>query len=202
MVLDAPAPRHKLFISYHHAGDQRYKDEFVRTYLDEFDDYSVREGDIQSGILTEMVRQLIRDEYIRGATVTVVLIGQQTWKRKHVDWEIRASLRDTRSNDRNGLLGILLPTYSALQGVAQRQTSPGRAVYTPNNIPPLLWDNVAEPLRFAQIRPWPRDAAELRLWIHEAFQRRNLAPAPTLARNAFADNRAIDQIYWSPVVQS
>ena len=33
------------------------------------------------------MRQKIRDEYIRDATVAIVLIGPRTWQRKHVDWE-------------------------------------------------------------------------------------------------------------------
>ena len=43
--------------------------------------------------------------------MTIVLIGPCTWQRKHVDWEIGASLRKTRKNSRCGLLGILLPNH-------------------------------------------------------------------------------------------
>ena len=60
---------------------------------------------------TETIRQQIRDNFIRDATVTVVLIGPCTWQRKHVDWEIGSSLRKTKRNSRCGLLGILLPNH-------------------------------------------------------------------------------------------
>lgn len=195
-------PRHKVFISYHHAGDEEYKKLFVAQFRSSaFDDYSVRPGEIPENNPTEAVRQIIRDQKIRNSTVTIVLIGADTWKRKHVDWEIQASLRDTPSNDRNGLLGILLPTYSTPQSTAGRRYSiasstPSRAVYCPHNIPPRLADNVGPPFNFAIIRPYPTNAAELSTWIHEAFKRRNENPAPNNARVLFADNRAGEQDFW------
>ena len=66
--------------------------------------------------------------YLKDSTVTVVLIGEETWKRKHVDWEIGSSLRQTQNNSRSGLLGIILPTY------------PRESVkkYNPYTIPPRL----------------------------------------------------------------
>ena len=65
--------------------------------------------------------------------MTVVLIGAETWKRKHVDWEIGASIRETEHNPRSGLLGILLPTYPRPHGEPNN--------YFPNTIPPRLYDN-------------------------------------------------------------
>lgn len=56
---------------------------------------SVRIGDIDPNLATDTIRQKIRDEYLRGSTVTVVLVGPETWQRKHVDWEIGASIRHT-----------------------------------------------------------------------------------------------------------
>jgi hypothetical protein len=75
---------------------------------------SVQENDIGDGLITETVRQ-IRDEYLKDSTVTVVLIGQHTWQRKHVDWEIGSSIRDTDNNPRSGLFGLLLPTHPSYQ---------------------------------------------------------------------------------------
>ncbi len=49
-------------------------------------DESVGDGDIDDdNLATETIRQRIRDNFIRDATVTVVLIGPCTWQRKHVD---------------------------------------------------------------------------------------------------------------------
>jgi hypothetical protein len=105
---------HNVFISYHHANDEDYKDEFERTfhnYYDILETKAVSDGDINPNNSTEYTRQQIRDNFIKDATVTVVLIGSETWKRKHVDWEISSSLRDTQLNSRTGLIGIILPTY-------------------------------------------------------------------------------------------
>ena len=105
-------PRHRVFVSFHH-DDQVYKDLFVRMMEGELVDESVDDGDIDdTNLATETIRQYIRDGFIRDATVTVVLIGPRTWQRKHVDWEIGSSLRDTSRNSRCGLLGILLPNHS------------------------------------------------------------------------------------------
>lgn len=103
-------PKHKVFVSFHHQ-DQGYKDLFTQIMGDDIVDKSVEDGDINdSNVPTNTIRQQIRDEFIRDATVTVVLIGPCTWQRKHVDWEVGSSLRRTRRNSRCGLLGILLPT--------------------------------------------------------------------------------------------
>ena len=106
--------RHKVFVSYHHANDQCYKNRFETVFAEIFDTIvskSVEAGDIDPNLKTDTIRQKIRDEYLRDSTVTVVRIGAETWKRKHVDWEIGSSIRDTQYNPRSGLLGILLPAY-------------------------------------------------------------------------------------------
>ena len=82
--------KHKVFISYHHANDEEYKKKFVETFgkiFDGFIDKSVSVGDIDSNLKTETIRQKIRDDFISDATVTIVLIGAETWKRKHVFYE-------------------------------------------------------------------------------------------------------------------
>lgn len=123
--------RHKVFVSFHHE-DQGYKDLFVRMMGDDIVDKSVEDGDIDdSNIKTETIRQNIRDDFIADATVTIVLIGPCTWQRKHVDWEIGSSLRDTKKNSRCGLLGILLPKHPDF----------GTRKYHPHLIPPRLADN-------------------------------------------------------------
>ena len=105
-------PRHKVFISFHEK-DRRRKVAFVRMMGSRMVDRSVDTGDIDDNNLkTVTVRQKIRDEYIRDATVTIVLIGPRTWQRKHVDWEIGSSIRRTKKNSRCGLLGIWLPDHS------------------------------------------------------------------------------------------
>ena len=96
-------PRHKVFISFYEE-DIKYKELFVRMMGKRMVDRSVDTGDIvDAGLKTPTIRQKIRDEYIRDASVTIVLIGPCTWQRRHVDWEIGASIRKTKKNPRCGL---------------------------------------------------------------------------------------------------
>ena len=53
----------------------------------------------------------IRERFLGGSTVTIVLMGQCTWARRYVDWEIQSSLRRGDFNIPNGLLGIKLPNF-------------------------------------------------------------------------------------------
>ena len=79
---------HKVFISYHHANDQWYKEELVRIGENNniFVDRSVDTGDIPDNLSDEQIREKIRDEYLRDSTVTILLVGEETKYRKHVDW--------------------------------------------------------------------------------------------------------------------
>lgn len=156
--------RHKVFVSYHHANDQYYKNLFDNLFSNIYDimvSKSVQIGDIDSNLPTERIRQKIRDEYLRDSTVTVVLIGSETWKRKHVDWEIGSSIRQTEYSSRSGLLGIVLPTYPRKD----------LTKYDPYTIPPRLYDNVKS--NFAQIYNWNDNSFVVQKWIHDAFERRN-----------------------------
>lgn len=172
-------PKHKVFVSFHHE-DERYKRDFDKMMEGDIVDRSVGEGDIDDTRLsTETIRQKIRDEFIRDATVTVVLVGPCTWQRKHVDWEIGSSLRDTRLNARCGLLGILLPNHENY----------GLNRYNHRLIPPRLADNCGKNDPFADVRDWSMDSRSVRRWIHRAFERRNGSP-PDNNRQQFARNRS------------
>lgn len=177
-------PRHKVFISYHHE-DQEYKDHFVRAIGDDIIDKSVEDGDIDDNISTDIIRQRIRDNFIREATVTIVLIGPCTWQRKHVDWEIGSSLRATRLNSRCGLLGIILPNHW--------NYSTGN--YYPNLIPPRLADNCNGSNPYAQIYNFPalfyNSTKNIREWINLAFIRRN-GMSPNNSRPQFKYNKGGD----------
>lgn len=174
------APRHKVFISFHH-DDQDYKDLFVQMMEGNIVDQSVGDGDIDDNLSTETIRQQIRDEFIRDATVTVVLVGPCTWQRKHVDWEIGSSLRDTRRNSRCGLLGILLPNHP----------DSGKPRYNPRLLPPRLSDNCVGDDPYARIYNWTNAAATIRQWIHAAFDRRD-GTSPNNSRRQFTNNRSGD----------
>jgi len=111
---------HKVFISHHHANDQRYKDALVD--LGEgnsiFVDRSVDTGDIPGDWTDEQIRRSIRDRYLRDPTVTIVLVGSETRRRKHIDWEIHSSIYDGSVNKRSGIVAVNLPGISDNQFTA------------------------------------------------------------------------------------
>lgn len=177
--------RHKVFVSYHHANDQYYRNRFEQLFSGAYDimvSKSVQIGDINTYLPTETIRQKIRDEYLRDSTVTVVLIGAETWQRKHVDWEIGSSIRNTQFNPRSGLIGILLPTYP------RPYNKPNN--YTSNTIPPRLHDNIQ--CGFAKIYNWSEDPKVVHDWIHEAFDRRNKVN-PDNSYDSFVNNRSAER---------
>lgn len=177
--------RHKVFVSYHHYNDQCYRDRFEDLFTNRYDimvSKSVQIGDIDRNLKSETIRQKIRDEYLRDSTVTVVLIGSETWKRKHVDWEISSSIRDTEYNPRSGLLGIILPSY------LRTDTN----TYDPYTIPPRLYDNVK--CEFAKLYNWSENPIEVQEWIHDAFQQRNKI-IPDNSFPLFSNNRSGERWY-------
>jgi hypothetical protein len=109
-------PRHKVFISYYHADDQAYKDKLIQMkeydisrnqIVSIFDNYSVNEDEIDDTNMTdEQIRCEIRDNYIKNATVLILLCGENTRKRKHIDWEIHAAMYDSDYNPKMGILVI------------------------------------------------------------------------------------------------
>lgn len=175
--------RHNIFLSYYHEQDQNYKDRFVRMMGDNIVDKSVNLGDIiDNNVPSEAVLQRIREDHIAQVSVTVVLIGRCTWQRKYVDWEIGISLRDTPTNPRCGLLGLLLPNHPDSQ----------RREYNPKLIPPRLADNCGGDDPFATVRHWSgsdNQMSAIKGWIHEAFLRRRRQPDPHIrSRDQFGRN--------------
>jgi len=48
--------------------------------------------------------QRVKSHYLRDTDVTIVMVGEHTWRRHLVDWEIAATILEPRS----GLLALLL----------------------------------------------------------------------------------------------
>lgn len=105
-------PKHKVFISYHHANDQWHKEELLRINKlhNVFFDSSVDTGDIDDSLTNESIRQIIRDSYLRDSTVTILLVGTETRNRKHVDWELKSSMINGSVNKKSGIIVINLPS--------------------------------------------------------------------------------------------
>ena len=163
--------RHKVFISYYHKDDQEYKDRLVQALSSKAIDKSVSPGDIHDENLPlDEIRRRIRDDHIADATVTIVLIGPCTWQRKHVDWEISASLIDRPNNKRCGLVGLLLPTHPDF-----RKEPADR---NPRLISPRLACNIGGDNPFAVIYKWPRRRVARRVMpkVRRAFLRKDETP--------------------------
>lgn len=98
------AVKPKVFISYHHK-DQLSIDDFRTRFgaaYEVFTDCSLDEA-IESTDL-HYVNRTIREDFITGTSITIVICGTDTWRRKCVDWEISSTLHKDHA-----LLGIVLP---------------------------------------------------------------------------------------------
>ncbi|CCD95367.1 conserved hypothetical protein [Bradyrhizobium sp. ORS 375] len=98
--------RRKIFVSYHHRGDQAYYDDFSSTFHDRYE--AITDNSIERRIDSSdfaYIMRCIRENHLKGSSCTVVLCGRETPKRRYVDWEIEASLQQQM-----GLVAVLLPT--------------------------------------------------------------------------------------------
>ena len=155
--------RHKTFISYHHRDDDE-----VAEFVDRFDhDHDVlitrgigasMAGDVIDSTNADYIKQRIRSLYLRDSSVTLVMVGGNTWGRRFVDWEIAASLRNTSTSARNGLLAITLPSVA---------NDPGRT------LPIRVEDNVTGTEGYARWMRYPSSAQDLASMIDEAYSRRS-----------------------------
>jgi len=174
---------HKTFVSYYHDDDQGYKEKFESLCENVVVSKSVNDGDMDSGLQIENVRQLIRDNYLRDSTVTVVLVGKRTWQKKHVDWEIGSSIRNSRNNPRSGLIGIILPTYPGYY----------KNEYDLHTIPPRLYYNLK--CEYAEIYRWTTNRNTIKTRIHNAFNRRKRID-PDNSYTNFARDRSGERWYY------
>jgi MTH538 TIR-like domain (DUF1863) len=148
--------KHKVFVSYHHGGDQAFYDAFSKAFHDTYDviyDNSL-ERQVDSDNADYVMRH-IRENYITGSSCTIALVGAQTWGRKYVDWEIKATL-----DKMHGLIGVYLPN-------AARDPKNSKIM-----VPDRLFDNIQS--GFALWLSWQQvtaDSAQLERYIAEAKAR-------------------------------
>lgn len=185
---------HKVFISYHHERDQNHKNELVklgdRNGL--FIDMSVDTGDISDYLSDESIREKIRDEYLRDSTVTIVLVGTETKRRKHVDWEIYSSMYDGTVNKKSGVVVLNLPVTGSERVTAahgeeeKKQLYPDITSWTSIHsreeyehrypyMPARLIDNLIKPEVKVSVAPWKRienNVAGLEFLVEVAFRDR------------------------------
>ena len=130
---------HKVFISYHHARDQCYKERLVQIGAQHkvFIDRSVDTGDISDSLSNKAIREKIRDGYLRDSTVTIVLVGLKTKRRKHVDWEIYSSMIDGKVNKKSGILVVNLLSTDCTYYIAPRDNEKCRVYPEINEWEPI-----------------------------------------------------------------
>jgi hypothetical protein len=98
-------PRRKVFVSYHHGGDQAAYNRFSEVFHGSFQIFQDRSLErARDSNDPSYIMRYIRDNHLYGSSCTIVLCGQRTGQRKFVDWEIYASLADNM-----GLIGLRLP---------------------------------------------------------------------------------------------
>lgn len=152
--------RHKCFVSYH-VDDMDEVTTFLDDYGAEFIPRSVgvtEEDDFVDSDDEDYIKRRIRETYLSDSTVTIVLLGNCTWGRKFVDWEISSSLRNDSVNKRSGLLVMPLPSMNNSARLSDR-----------------IKDNWLEGKpdeSYASYLSYPTSASALRSNIEAAFQAR------------------------------
>lgn len=182
---------HKVFISFH-SSDSGYKDSLIKFNENNpmFIDRSVDTDDISDNLPDEIIRQKIRDEYLRDTTVTILLVGQGTKGRKHVDWEIYSSMYDGSVNKRSGVIAVLLPGanpgnfWTAAHGNEKTAMYPETTSWTSIDsraeyerrypyLPARIIDNLLCKQAKLSVVPWEKlDTKTLPLLIENAFESR------------------------------
>ncbi len=96
--------KRRIFVSFDHEDTEQVNGFLgLRNIMDDFEFYNHKLDRRIGSADAEYVARVIRDEYIRPASVTVVLIGNKTADSPWVRWEIQESFRQGK-----GLLGIRL----------------------------------------------------------------------------------------------
>jgi hypothetical protein len=104
--ISIPPIKRRVFVSYHHGGDQAYYNYFSAIFHDGYE--AIYDNSLERSIDSDnvdYVMRRIRENFITGTSCTIVLCGAQTPWRKYVDWEIAATL-----DAEHALIGVQLPT--------------------------------------------------------------------------------------------
>ena len=152
--------KRKVFISYYHNEDQEYKNKFKNLTKDLIVNKSVEDGDISTDVKDEYIKQLIQKGFLSETTVLIVLIGNKTKCRKHIDWEISGALNLKVGDSYAGLLGIILPSHP--------DYGTGKATY--DLMPARLSDNFKS--GYAVIIDYTTDREKIQEYIELSYKNR------------------------------
>lgn len=160
-VIPRNIEKRNVFISFRSEPfDKWYKKQLDDILEDLIINQSVCDGDIIPDNSADYIRHLIQQGYLKDTTVQIVLIGNHTKNRKHVDWEIYGALDHKVGNRYAGILGLILPNHPDYGKPTARYAL----------MPKRLAANFKT--GYAIIRDWTRDRRKLQDYIEEAFEKR------------------------------
>lgn len=172
--------RHRCFVSYH-VVDTDEVEEFLENNGHVFIATVVgvtADDDFVDSDDTDYIMDRIREKYLSNTTVTIVMVGECTWARRFIDWEIYASLRSYKTYKPSGLMAVTLPSVADLSG----RTPPAR-----------VNDNISGSENdegYARWWKYPSSASVLRGHIDTAFGYRS-------TRGHVIDNSRVRRTYNS-----
>lgn len=138
------------FVCYHDA-DYSEVEAFVRQFGAEFVPrcVGVTPDDAYVGSIDDSyVLSCIRREVLADSTITILLLGAETWHQRFVDWELAASLGADVERGRNGVLVMPLPS------LGNRATLPERVRDN--------FDGAEDPSSAVLYEAYPRSAESFR----------------------------------------
>jgi len=160
--------KQKVFLSYVHTGklstvtdknDAEYKNDFVKMYLN---DENIT------------ISSFLEDELDVSSTVTIVLIGNDTLVQKYVLDEISFSLDTSLDKTKNGVLGIILPSYTGKLSnglfpyYGQVKLENSSYCIDENILPEEMSSNIKS--GSIKLYDWSNNPNEVEKWIHEAYE--------------------------------
>lgn len=131
----------KIFISYHRKDSEK-KDELVEILEElDYEVNSIDEDHIFDGRKHQEIAQICIDE-IEDCDVTICIVGTDTYRRSHVDHEIKATLRGGFEN-RKGLVAVML-----------EERGDSKNNIDLNSFPNRIQDNITEEFDYVVLEQW------------------------------------------------
>lgn len=103
--------KQKVVISYFHGNEKKFADKLIKWNEtgELFESVSTNELDISSELKDKEIKNLLRSEYIKDATVLILLCGPNTKKSMLIDWELQAAMYSDKQNKKLGIVVVNLP---------------------------------------------------------------------------------------------
>ena len=162
--------KYKILVSYHRDENDIYNNFYKKDY-----EYKDKFKKICSNNFDIVVSNNFQDYHLNSSIITVVLIGNKTWEKKYVDKEISLRLNERLKNPKNGLIGIILPTYEdkkngiwAKNSTEQIQIENSIYVANKNTIPKKLALNIDN--GFVKLYNWSNNPDDIKQYINEYFK--------------------------------